>query len=100
MRARGRSCSSAMPTWVRMAVLSRAIRRANPAIAPPYPTVTRRPYSSVTLDPATQLGVFTDHAGAVIEMGKHGTSKGTETSTTTNSDSAPDQGHDQDSEQD
>ncbi|MFD0427451.1 putative ATP-grasp-modified RiPP [Streptomyces zhihengii] len=52
------------------------------------------------MDPATQLGIFTDHLGMVIDMGKHGTSSGTETSTTTNSDSAPDQGHDQDSEQD
>ncbi|NJQ14122.1 putative ATP-grasp-modified RiPP [Streptomyces bohaiensis] len=66
----------------------------------PYPTVTRRGHASVTIDPGTQLGVFTDQNGTVIDMGKHGTGKGTETSTTTNSDSAPDQGHDQDSEQD
>ncbi|MFI6803767.1 putative ATP-grasp-modified RiPP [Streptomyces luteogriseus] len=66
----------------------------------PYPTVIRRPHASVTVDPDTQLGVYMDHTGNVVEMGKHGTSKGTETNTTTNSDSAPDQGHDQDSEQD
>ncbi|WP_331752235.1 putative ATP-grasp-modified RiPP [Streptomyces chartreusis] len=66
----------------------------------PYPTVAHLSHTAVTLDPDTQLGIFTDHAGAVIEMGKHGTSKGTETNTTTNADSAPDQGHDQDSEQD
>ncbi|WP_330239285.1 putative ATP-grasp-modified RiPP [Streptomyces sp. NBC_00525] len=66
----------------------------------PYPTVTRRPHTSVVLDPDTQLGVYTDHTGTVIEMGKHGTSKGTETSTVTNSDSQNDQGHDQDSQQD
>ncbi|MFE7358359.1 putative ATP-grasp-modified RiPP [Streptomyces sp. NPDC057543] len=66
----------------------------------PYPTVTRLPHTSVTLDPGTQLGAYTDHTGAVIEMGKHGTSKGTETNTTTNSDSQNDQGHDQDSQQD
>ena len=66
----------------------------------PYPTVTHRPHASVTLDPDTQLGVYLDHAGQVVEMGKHGTSKGTETKTATTSDSAPDQGHDQDSEQD
>lgn len=66
----------------------------------PYPTVTRRPHVSVALDPDTQLGVYADHAGRVVEMGKHGTSQGTETNTTTNTDSAPDQGHDQDSEQD
>lgn len=66
----------------------------------PYPSVTHRPFVSVGLDPDTQLGVYADHTGEPIEMGKHGTSKGTETSTTTNSDSAPDQGHDQDSEQD
>ncbi|WP_404827318.1 MULTISPECIES: putative ATP-grasp-modified RiPP [Streptomyces] len=52
------------------------------------------------MDPATQLGVFRDRAGLVVDMGRHGTSKGTETSTITNSDSRNDQGHDQDSEQD
>ncbi|MFD7721797.1 putative ATP-grasp-modified RiPP [Streptomyces sp. NPDC058955] len=66
----------------------------------PYPTVLRRPHATVTVDPTTQLGVFRDGAGRVVEMGKHGTSSGTETSTTTNSDSRNDQGHDQDSSQD
>ncbi|MEU7012648.1 putative ATP-grasp-modified RiPP [Streptomyces sp. 2RAF24] len=66
----------------------------------PYPTVTRRPHATVAIDPTTQLGVFRDRAGQVVEMGKHGTSSGTETSTTTNSDSRNDQGHDQDSNQD
>ncbi|SEG55775.1 putative ATP-grasp target RiPP [Actinacidiphila yanglinensis] len=66
----------------------------------PYPTTVQRPHASVTIDPATQLGVFRDTAGHVVTMGAHGTSKGTETSTTTNSDSRNDQGHDQDSEQD
>lgn len=66
----------------------------------PYPTVTHRTHASVRLDPATQLGLYTDRTGSVIELGKHGTSSGTETSTNTNSDSAPDQGHDQDSQQD
>lgn len=66
----------------------------------PYPTTIRRPHATVVVDPTTQLGVFRDRAGQVVEMGKHGTSKGTETKTATNSDSAPDQGHDQDSEQD
>ncbi|MEU4175058.1 putative ATP-grasp-modified RiPP [Streptomyces sp. NPDC026589] len=66
----------------------------------PYPTATHRPHTSVALDPDTQLGIFADRVGTVVEMGKHGTAKGTETSTITNSDSAPDQGHDQDSEQD
>jgi len=66
----------------------------------PYPTTIQRPHSTVTIDPDTQLGVFRDRAGLVVEMGAHGTSKGTETSTTTNSDSKNDQGHDQDSEQD
>jgi putative ATP-grasp target RiPP len=66
----------------------------------PYPTTSRRPHASVTIDADTQLGVFRDRAGLVVEMGAHGTSKGTETSTTTNSDSKNDQGHDQDSEQD
>lgn len=66
----------------------------------PYPTTTRLSYASVSIDGRTQLGVFRDRAGLVVEMGKHGTSSGTETSTTTNSDSANDQGHDQDSTQD
>ncbi|MFJ5524326.1 putative ATP-grasp-modified RiPP [Streptomyces sp. NPDC093249] len=66
----------------------------------PYPDVVRQPYATVTIDPTTQLGVFRDRVGQVVEMGKHGTSSGTETSTTTNSDSKNDQGHDQDSNQD
>lgn len=66
----------------------------------PYPTTLCRPYAAVSIDPATQTGVFRDLDGLVVEMGRHGTSCGTETSTSTNSDSAPDQGHDQDSEQD
>ncbi|MGW7366652.1 putative ATP-grasp-modified RiPP [Streptomyces sp. NPDC054841] len=66
----------------------------------PYPTTIRRPHATVAVDPTTQLGVFRDHDGQVVEMGKHGTSSGTETSTTTNSDSRNDQGHDQDSSQD
>jgi putative ATP-grasp target RiPP len=66
----------------------------------PYPTTVLRPHATVAVDPATQLGVFRDRAGEVVEMGKHGTSSGTETSTTTNSDSANDQGSDQDSQQD
>jgi putative ATP-grasp target RiPP len=66
----------------------------------PYPSTTRLPYASVTVDPVTPIGVFRDRAGQVVEMGKHGTSTGTETSTTTNSDSRNDQGHDQDSRQD
>jgi putative ATP-grasp target RiPP len=66
----------------------------------PYPTVVRRLHATVAIDPTTQLGVFRDRAGRVIEMGKHGTTTGTETATTTNSDSQNDQGHDQDSTQD
>ncbi|MER7844206.1 putative ATP-grasp-modified RiPP [Kitasatospora sp. NPDC096077] len=66
----------------------------------PYPTTTRLPYASVAIDDRTQLGVFRDRSGLVVEMGKHGTSSGTETNTTTNSDSRNDQGHDQDSTQD
>ncbi|MGC0332329.1 putative ATP-grasp target RiPP [Streptomyces sp. SAI-170] len=66
----------------------------------PYPTTVRRPHTTVSIDAETQLGVFRDRAGQVVEMGKHGTSSGTETSTTTNSDSRNDQGHDQDSSQD
>lgn len=66
----------------------------------PYPAAIRRPHATVVIDPTTQLGVFRDRAGQVVEMGRHGTSSATETSTTTNSDSRNDQGHDQDSNQD
>ncbi|WP_030573452.1 putative ATP-grasp-modified RiPP [Streptomyces aureocirculatus] len=66
----------------------------------PYPKITHRPHASVTLEPDTQLGIYVDRTGKIIDMGKHGTSSGTETPTSTNSDSAPDQGHDQDSQQD
>ncbi|BBA98963.1 hypothetical protein RVR_5382 [Actinacidiphila reveromycinica] len=66
----------------------------------PYPASLHRPHATVSVDAGTQLGVFRDRAGQVVEMGAHGTSKGTETSTTTNSDSKNDQGHDQDAQQD
>ncbi|GGV56063.1 hypothetical protein GCM10010294_01310 [Streptomyces griseoloalbus] len=66
----------------------------------PYPTTVKLPFTTVGLDPASQTGVFRDHLGHVVEMGKHGTSCGTETSTATNLDSQPDQGHDQDSQGD
>jgi putative ATP-grasp target RiPP len=66
----------------------------------PYPTTVKLPFTTVTIDPTTQTGVFHDHLGQVVEMGKHGTSSSTETSTSTNLDSQPDQGHDQDSQQD
>ncbi|MGW0461152.1 putative ATP-grasp-modified RiPP [Streptomyces tendae] len=33
------------------------------------------PYTSVTLDPATQTARYTDAVGRVVEMGKHGTSR-------------------------
>jgi putative ATP-grasp target RiPP len=32
-------------------------------------------YAAVELDAATQTAVYTDAAGQVVEMGKHGTSK-------------------------
>ncbi|MFH8491938.1 putative ATP-grasp-modified RiPP [Streptomyces longisporoflavus] len=83
-----------------MTTAGEAVRPWGSGRLAPYPTVAHRPHVSVTVDPDTQLGVYTDRAGEVVEMGKHGTSQGTETNTTTNSDSAPDQGHDQDSEQD
>ncbi|MFD3558791.1 putative ATP-grasp-modified RiPP [Streptomyces sp. NPDC058686] len=66
----------------------------------PYPATVRLPHATVMIDPVSQVGVYRDRDGHVVEMGQHGTSSGTETSTTTNSDSAPDQGHDQDSQQD
>ncbi|MER7756673.1 putative ATP-grasp-modified RiPP, partial [Kitasatospora sp. NPDC097643] len=66
------------------------VRGGGPSPPPPPP---------VSIDPTTQLGVFLDGDGLVVEMGKHGTSRGTETSTTINSDSANHQGYDQDSAQ-
>ncbi|MFD4634819.1 putative ATP-grasp-modified RiPP [Streptomyces sp. NPDC058284] len=36
-------------------------------------------YAAVTLDPATQTARYTDAAGQVVEMRKHGTSKTTGT---------------------
>lgn len=37
--------------------------------------VSPPPYARVELDPVTQLARYTDANGAVVEMGKHGTSK-------------------------
>lgn len=36
-------------------------------------------YAAVTLDASTQMARYTDTAGQVVEMGKHGTSKTTGT---------------------
>ncbi|MGW3057668.1 putative ATP-grasp-modified RiPP [Streptomyces goshikiensis] len=68
----------------------------------PYPSTVALPHVSVHVDPETQLGVFRDCDGHVVEMGKHGTSSGTETSTSTSSDGSNgnDQGSDQDSNTD
>ncbi|MFF7654337.1 putative ATP-grasp-modified RiPP [Streptomyces sp. NPDC007983] len=66
----------------------------------PYPTATQMPFTTVTIDPDTQTGVFRDRDGLVVEMGKHGTSSATSTSTVTNLDSRNDAGSDQDSQQD
>ncbi|MFF4580258.1 putative ATP-grasp-modified RiPP [Streptomyces sp. NPDC001373] len=54
----------------------------------PYTTAVQLPHASVTIDPATQLGVFRDRHGNVVEMGKHGTSSGTGTTTSTSPDDA------------
>lgn len=37
------------------------------------------PYQAVTLDAATQTARYTDTAGQVVEMGKHGTNRTTGT---------------------
>ncbi|WP_033196206.1 putative ATP-grasp-modified RiPP [Streptomyces xiaopingdaonensis] len=67
----------------------------------PYPSTYQPGYATVELDPATQVAVFRDERGGVVEMGKHGTAKGTETSPqSTNLDSRNDTDHDQDDEQD
>ncbi|MFI0220174.1 putative ATP-grasp-modified RiPP [Streptomyces lydicus] len=67
----------------------------------PYPSVHQPGYATAEIDPNTQTTVFRDARGGVVEMGKHGTSKGTETSPqSTNLDSRNDTDSDQDSEQD
>jgi putative ATP-grasp target RiPP len=67
----------------------------------PYPTTHQDGYATVSVDPVTQLGVFRDAQGLIVELGKHGTNKGTETTPqSTNLDSRNDTDHDQDSEQD
>ncbi|WP_424211180.1 putative ATP-grasp-modified RiPP [Streptomyces sp. BI20] len=83
---------------------------SNPMIAPwgtsrmePYPHTVRMPHVTVTIDPVTQLGVFRDANGQVVEMGKHGTASSTGTSSTTSPDGRPgatDQSTDQDDQQD
>ncbi|MFI0780915.1 putative ATP-grasp-modified RiPP [Streptomyces sp. NPDC021212] len=66
----------------------------------PYPRAAEMPFTTVTIDPDTQTGVFRDRDGLVVEMGRHGTSSATSTSTVTNLDSRNDAGSDQDSQQD
>ncbi|WP_349256486.1 putative ATP-grasp-modified RiPP [Streptomyces luomodiensis] len=66
----------------------------------PYPAAAEMPFTTVTIDPDSQTGVFRDRDGLVVEMGKHGTSSATSTSTVTNLDSRNDAGSDQDSQQD
>ena len=64
----------------------------------PYPADGAQTFTTVEIDPVTQLGVFRDAHGLVVEMGKHGTSRGTETAPqSTNLDSRNDTDHDQDS---
>jgi putative ATP-grasp target RiPP len=67
----------------------------------PYPIICAQPFVTVEIDSVTQTGVFRDAQGLVVEMGKHGTSKGTETNPqSTNMDSRNDSDQDQDSVQD
>ena len=67
----------------------------------PYPNIYGRGYATAEIDPETQITVFRDASGGVVEMGKHGTAKGTETAPqSTNLDSRNDTDHDQDDEQD
>ncbi|EKX66804.1 putative ATP-grasp-modified RiPP [Streptomyces ipomoeae] len=67
----------------------------------PYPSTYQPGYATAELDHVTQTTVFRDALGGVVELGKHGTSKGTETQPqSTNQDSRNDTDHDQDSEQD
>lgn len=69
----------------------------------PYRNTVQLPYATVTIDPATQLGVARDRNGHVVEMGQHGTAQATGTSETTSPDGnkdATDQRSDQDDKQD
>ncbi|MGW5115069.1 putative ATP-grasp-modified RiPP [Streptomyces noursei] len=67
----------------------------------PYPSVHQPGFATAHLDPATQTTVYRDARGGVVDMGRHGTSKGTETTPqSTNQDSRNDTDHDQDSETD
>lgn len=67
----------------------------------PYPSTYQPGFATAELDHVTQTTVFRDARGVVVEMGRHGTSKGTETAPqSTNQDSRNDTDHDQDSEQD
>ncbi|MCX5375915.1 putative ATP-grasp-modified RiPP [Streptomyces sp. NBC_00091] len=69
----------------------------------PYTNTVQLPHASVTIDPDTQLGIFRDRHGEVVEMGQHGTAKATASSETTSPDGQPgatDQRPDQDDEQD
>ncbi len=67
----------------------------------PYPPIRPAGHARVGVDPATQLTVYWDSRGQVVEMGRHGTARGTETAAeSTNLDSRNDTDHDQDSEQD
>lgn len=67
----------------------------------PCPSTYQAGYATAELDPATQVTVFRDERGCVVEMGRHGTAKGTGTSPqSTNQDSRNDTDHDQDDEQD
>lgn len=63
----------------------------------PYPNPTTMPaYASVTIDPATQTGIYLDAAGQQVEMGNHGTATGSETSSqSTNLDGQGDTDSDQ-----
>jgi len=67
----------------------------------PYPPAPPEPFATVELDLDTQLAVYRDEHGGVLEMGKHGTSRGTETRPqSTNVDSSNDPDPDQDNESD
>lgn len=64
----------------------------------PYPNTYTESYSSVDLDPTTQLGIYRAPGGEIVNMPKHSSSRGTETTPqSTNLDSRNDVDHDQDS---
>lgn len=67
-----------------------------------YPAIEAQKFTTIEMDPDTQMSVFRDGAGMPLEMGQHGTAKPTKSmqDNTSNQDGKGDQDMAQDSEQD